>query len=357
MNETKSVRPEEISMIASSIKEKLETSILSINDIYEKTHVLSINSRIEAARVGEKGKGFKIVAESFSQLNGEIAKVANELDAEIKKELMHLRTISDAMAKDVRAQRLSQICISVMDVIDRNLYERSCDVRWWATDSSVVEVLKDPSEERARYAEKRLETILASYTVYLDIVVADRDGVILANGRPGTFKSRKANVATSRWFLEAQRLKDGQEYAMESTHKSRLVNDEAILAYSAAVFDNQEDKPLGILGILFNWNGLVHAVLERVTKQDLIVDIVEYKIPTQIWILDEQGTILADSDEKKGGGALTQTNINKIIDSKDQGYSIAENEKYTEIVSWGYSPGFETYRSDWYCAIRQVFEN
>ena len=33
----------------------------------------------------------------------------------------------------------NQAILTNIDLIDRNLYERSCDVRWWATDSSVVD--------------------------------------------------------------------------------------------------------------------------------------------------------------------------------------------------------------------------
>ena len=39
-------------------------------------------------------------------------------------------------------QRGAQIVIGtpgrLIDLIDRNLYERTCDVRWWATDSAMV---------------------------------------------------------------------------------------------------------------------------------------------------------------------------------------------------------------------------
>ena len=31
------------------------------------------------------------------------------------------------------------LALNAIEFIDRNLYERTCDVRWWATDSAVVD--------------------------------------------------------------------------------------------------------------------------------------------------------------------------------------------------------------------------
>jgi hypothetical protein len=41
----------------------------------------------------------------------------------------------------IRGSRLPDLSLNAIDIIDRNLYERSCDVRWWATDSAIVDEL------------------------------------------------------------------------------------------------------------------------------------------------------------------------------------------------------------------------
>ena len=38
------------------------------------------------------------------------------------------------------------------DLIDRNLYERTCDVRWWATDDSLVQALTKHTQAAYQYA-------------------------------------------------------------------------------------------------------------------------------------------------------------------------------------------------------------
>ena len=37
-----------------------------------------------------------------------------------------------------RGERMVDLALNAVELIDRNLYERTCDVRWWATDSAVV---------------------------------------------------------------------------------------------------------------------------------------------------------------------------------------------------------------------------
>jgi len=351
-------RPEDVANVAISIQEKLESSIHTINDVYERTHVLSINSRIEAARVGEKGKGFKIVAQEFSQLNNEIANIANELQEKIRGELQTLKLISEAMAKDVRGQRLALIGTSVMDVIDRNLYERSCDVRWWATDDSVFSVLSNPDQETTRFASQRLATILESYTVYLDIVVADIDGKIVANGRPEKYSSRDTTVQQTLWFRRAKELRNAQEYTLESTHRDSLVKNNLVLVYSSLIFNPRElnQRPIGVLGVLFDWESLFRAVFGRLTKQDLKNDIEKNKIPTEIWIIDENGSVLASLERDQEGAQAPIEGLQSIISSHKQDYKITRTDKATEIVAWGYSPGFETYKSGWYCVLRQKID-
>jgi hypothetical protein len=46
---------------------------------------------------------------------------------------------------------------------------RACDVRWWATDSAVVDCAADRNPANVSYVAKRLAVILRAYTVYLDL--------------------------------------------------------------------------------------------------------------------------------------------------------------------------------------------
>ena len=43
-----------------------------------------------------------------------------------------------------RGERMVDLSLNAIELIDRNLYERTCDVRWWATDSAIVDCAATP---------------------------------------------------------------------------------------------------------------------------------------------------------------------------------------------------------------------
>ena len=350
-------KPEYIGQIATSIKSSLNTSIYDIRDISERTGVIAINGRIEAARSGREGVGFRIVANEFSKLNDEIADISVQMQEKISQEIQTLIGISNGMAKQVRGQRLSQTALSIMDVIDRNLYERTCDVRWWATDPSLVEALSEKTEEKKDYASRRLGVILDSYTVYLDLFLVNDTGIVTANGRPELHQAKGKKLPPSQWYMTALKQRNGSEYSFQSTHESPLVSNKKALVYGCRVDrPGERDEPLGVLGIFFNWNGLVDAVLGRVCRLDLKEDIEDHGIPTEISIIDEKGLVLTSTTATSEGKEINLPNLKEILDSRKSGYSIIEKEKGFSLIAYGYSPGFETYSTNWYCVIVQEIE-
>ncbi|MFX8039875.1 hypothetical protein ABTK61_19190, partial [Acinetobacter baumannii] len=75
----------------------------------------------------------------------------------------------ERMSQRSRGERMMDLSLNAIELIDRNLYERTCDVRWWATDSAVVDCAAAPEPAAVTYASERLGVILGAYTVYLDL--------------------------------------------------------------------------------------------------------------------------------------------------------------------------------------------
>jgi len=335
--------PERISQLARELDQTLSGSIGQIQDLNERTHVLAINARIEAARAGVAGRGFRVVADSFSQLNLEIQRVSAHLTQEAGSRLEALQAISSELSGVVRGQRLTQLAQSVMDVVDRNLYERSCDVRWWATEPEVVKALEPGARKDA--VRSRLATILDSYTVYDDIVVLDLKGTVVANGRPERFSVEGLDLSREPWFASALGRPSGREFGFQTAHRGALAAGGSVLVYSCLVGQGGDpDAPaLGVLGVVFRWEGLGLTSLDRTaTYVEGSCDLV---------LVDPSGTILAQAGTPDFGGLVDWPGAAELLRSPGSGYALSPQS--THLVARGLSPGFETYATGWSCLIRQ----
>jgi hypothetical protein len=338
---------EEVVEFTDLIAEKLNTAIDKVDNINHKTHVLSVNASIEAARAGTFGRPFGIVASNMSELSEETSKITEKMRNDTK-EILNLGNLIKAQAKDFRGNRLSDLALVNIDLIDRNLYERTADVRWWATDGNLVEALTKKTPEVYDFASKRLGVILQAYTVYNDLVLADTSGNIVANGNPQKFSSVNTNVSDSPWFTSAMRTKNGSEFGFQTVHRSQLVNNKLALVYSCAVRENgdTDGNIIGVLGVIFRWESLLRTIIQHTPISE------EEKVNTRICIVADDGLILADSANKMLKDKF-QFDKKTNLFSEKKNYIFSEYEGVECCIAHAFSPGFEGYSTGWHSLIIQ----
>jgi methyl-accepting chemotaxis protein-like sensor len=336
--------PERIIELSHRVGEVANDKIALINAITRETKILALNALIEAARAGEAGKGFAVVAGEVKAISGRITEIADHLQTELAGSISELSDLGARMVQQVRGQRLADLALNMIEIIDRNLYERSCDVRWWATDAAIVDALQDPSAERMRHASERLGIILNSYTVYLDLWVADTEGRVIANGRPQQYPSViGARVADAAWFKAALAAASGDDYAALDIDTLPLLGGAQVATYATAVREGGKatGKPLGALGIFFDWQPQAAAVVKNVRLNE------EERTRTRCLILDARHRVIAASDDS---GLLRDT-LDLRHDNRKDGYYANDDGTMT---GFALTPGYETYRGlGWYGVVRQ----
>lgn len=346
LKSSEAASPERIAHLAKDLSHKLVHAFGRIQTINDQSRILSLNAQIEAQRSGVVGAAFGVVATEMRQLASATTTVAGQVSTEVHSAISELQDISESLATNVRGTRITDLALTNIDLIDRNLYERSCDCRWWATDSSLVTALSTGSPEHCQYASKRLGQILDSYTVYLDLVLADFDGAIVANGRPNVFNSVGTRHSDAAWFRTAMSSKSGAEFGFQTAHTSSLVGDQRTLIYSCGVREGGEidGRLLGALGIVFNWDALAQTI---VTNCPLAAD---EKNRARVCIADELGHILADSHGKQLRTSLDMPNLEDIF-SRQKDFVITSVGGKKCIVAHAAAPGFETYSTGWHSVI------
>jgi hypothetical protein len=333
----------EIAQLTGEVKKIADGKIDAIRAITGNLRMLALNAMIESARAGDGGRGFAIVAQEVKAVSLEVDKVASSLEAELAGRIASLETMTWAMSHRANGERLVDLALNAIEIIDRNLYERSCDVRWWATDPAIVECAIKNDENTAAYAGERLAVILGAYTVYLDIWLCSLDGKVLTSGRSANYAAVGTDVSREPWFERAKRLSSGDEYSVSDITTSSVLGNAPVATYAASVREGGKahGRPVGVLAIHFDWGPQAKAVVDgvRLSQAD--------KARSRALIVDMNGLVLASSD---GAGVLSER-VTLGRSGEISGYLQRQNG---EVAAFHRTPGYETYRGQgWFGVILQ----
>jgi hypothetical protein len=335
--------PERILKVATRISSLATGKVDEIQAITRSANMLALNALIESARAGEAGKGFSVVAGEVKAIAGQVTAISDELRAVFDTEVGVLQET----AGEVRGSRLVDLAGYAIELIDRNLYERSCDVRWWATDQAVVDACVRPGPETAAHASTRLGVILSAYTVYLDLWVADAEGRVIASGRPGQYRGvQGASVAGEAWFREAMASRSGDDYAVADIARQPLLDNHACPVYAAAIREGgrEDGRAVGALGIFFDWESQSQTVVTSLRLNEA------ERARTRVMLLDSGHRVIASSD---GKGVLTERHPLRT-EGRESGFYTDEQGR---LVGFALTPGYETYRGlGWYGVVEQAGE-
>jgi hypothetical protein len=311
----------------------------SIQTITNQMKMLALNALIESSRAGAQGAGFAVVAQEVRGVGQQVETIARELETQLTKRTGDLVGSIERMSQRSRGERMVDLSLNAIELIDRNLYERTCDVRWWATDSALVDCAAGPGAAAVAHASDRMAVILGAYTVYLDLWLCDLEGNVIANGRADRFHVVGQNVASTRWFREAAGLRSGDDYVAGDVECQPLLGNAQVATYCASVRADGKANgaPIGVLAIHFDWEPQARAIVQGVRVGDAD--------KARVLLVDSNFRVIAASDAQ---GILSER-VTLSLNGQRSGFY---HDRSGALTAFHATPGYETYRGlGWYGVI------
>ncbi len=325
-----------------NLDDETQKAIGEINKINDQTQILSLNAAIEAARVGEAGRGFGVISGFMGDISRETAIVTDSMYTNTQEKIKKLNEFIMVNSKAIRGERLSDLSLTNIDLVDRALYERTADVRWWATEHGLYSALMTNTAENIDFLSKRLETILQFYTVYEDIVVYDVKGNLISNAIET--KILEDNVADKRWFANVKSTANGKSYGFDVVQINQNGKNEQHLVFSCKIHKdgNTSQDDIGVLAILFKWKHFATTIFKETPLTE------SERKHSSLFITSAHGTVLGIEDHNDG--FITKNEIIPFL-NQTKNYDIITKDDFSWLMGNAASVGFEGFSTGWHAMI------
>ena len=195
---------------------------------------------------------------------------------------------------DRACRQTAELARLAADIMDRNLYERANDCRWWALTPVLRRVLALPESEAGTAELNSVLTMINGlYTVYRRLIAFDADGTIRAVSNDNPTKSLLGTSIDEDLLRSTRGLTGAQQYSVSPFVATALSDDEPSYVYLAAVHGERGGFAGGI-AIVF------HAIREFNT---MLRDVLGDREGMAAFV-DDTGTVLACTNPDYPTGSL-----------------------------------------------------
>jgi hypothetical protein len=298
--------------------------------INDDLQLIVLNGIITAAR--QNAVEFMPVLEAIKKIGKDISDVFSDSIESL---------FSTIVSGQLNAMRL-QASLAV-DIMDRNLYERANDCRWWGVSSLLRKALSSPVIDKKTIKET-LATIHSLYTVYHTLYVYDKEGRYVAFSDEQYNEKIGQNVSADSGAEKVFKLNGIYEYNVSPFEKFDCYQGAYTYIYNAAIRDmDQENKIVGGIGIVFDSTTEFKAILNDILPRENGI----IKSGAKALFTTEQGTVLSSSSDEHSIGDVFYPDIDKTEFEKEGTIAtfIRINDK-DYLISGAKSVGYREYKCD-----------
>lgn len=182
----------------------------------------------------------------------------------------------------------------LVDMLDRSLYERANDCRWWALAGQLRQALAcDNEQEKAAGIGALLHHINGLYTVYSRLFVYDRAGrIVAATGSQDVVGSQVG----SETLRAVAGLRSEMDHYVEPFGPSPLYDGRPTFVYHAAIRHPERDATVvGGIGIVFD---------SAVELRNMLDSGVAGRANMHAWLVSPDGRVLCGTDAAYPAGSI-----------------------------------------------------
>lgn len=223
------------------------------------------------------------------------------------------RTIINSILKD--SEFLSSLAI---DIMDRNLYERANDCRWWALTTYFRKAFEDNDSlmEKEKEISSILKYINDLYTVYTNLLVFDKHGKIIAVSNEKE-KHLVGKVLSNSWVEKSLKLQNTQKYCVSDFEKTTLYSNDSTYIYCSAIRSFKDENIInGGIAVVFDSKPQFKAMLEESLPSDN----------------DTVFALFVDRNKSVISSTNDTIEIDSRIDIDDKFFQLKNGEKRSEII-------------------------
>jgi hypothetical protein len=240
---------------SASIPQALKDIRKASSDINSDLGLLVLNGKIASAR--KNAAEFMPVLEEIKQIGTDITNIFTE----------SVKSLQEVTVMSSHLQNAGFLAAQALDLMDRNLYERANDCRWWALTAAFRRHLAtaDISALAKHQCGDILAYINALYSVYTNLYVYNTQGEIIAVSNPQQLGLVGTLVDEASGFSNALRNADSQSYHVSNFIQTVLYNNRYTYIYNAAITDlTNPRKVVGGIGTVFDSEPQFAAMLAEI---------------------------------------------------------------------------------------------